>query len=147
MAYAQNRSQSVPTYIVIYLLTTYASTYTHTRTYTYHPLSPSSWLRHRQTLNLKPSIPLWWAFQTKVTTKEVGASQTKCFHLFQTGSCSWFSLFLQCAYHACVLFWVCLHLRVWKCVITAINIDKYKQNCDDITCDIDDDDCFYYYKK
>ena len=48
MAYAQNRSQSVPTYIVIYLFTTYARTYTHTHTYTYHPLSPSSWLRDRR---------------------------------------------------------------------------------------------------
>ena len=39
MAYAQNRSQSVPTYIVKYLFTTYARTYTHTHTHTHTILS------------------------------------------------------------------------------------------------------------
>jgi len=33
MAYAQNRSRSVPTYIVIYEFITYARTYTHTHTH------------------------------------------------------------------------------------------------------------------
>jgi len=30
----------------------------------------------------------------------------------------------------------CLYMCVWKCVIKLININKYKQNRDDVTCNI-----------
>ena len=31
---------------------------------------------------------------------------------------------------------VCLCMCVWKCVYKVININKYKQNCNDVTCSI-----------
>jgi len=55
---------------------------------------------------------------------------------FQPGSCARFSQFLLCANHTCVLVWVCLYIRVQKCVIKVININKHKQNRDDITCNV-----------
>ena len=44
--------------------------------------------------------------------------------------------FLLCAAHTSVLVWVCLCMCVWKCASKVMNINKCKQNCDDVTCNI-----------
>ena len=48
----------------------------------------------------------------------------------EPGSCAWLSPFFLCANHTCVLVCVCL----LKCVIKVVNINKHKQNCDDVCC-------------
>ena len=52
----------------------------------------------------------------------------------QPGSCAWLSPFLLCADHTCVLVRVCLCMCVWKCVSKVTNVNKYKENRDDVTC-------------
>jgi len=54
----------------------------------------------------------------------------------QPGSYVWFSPFLLCAHPTCVLVCACLYVCVWKCVIKVININKYKQSRDNVTCNI-----------
>ena len=62
--------------------------------------------------------------------------QNPFFRPSQPGSCAWLSPFLLCADHTCVLVCVRLYMCVWKCVIKVININKSKQNRDDVTCNI-----------
>jgi len=59
------------------------------------------------------------------------------FHPSQPGSCAWLSPFFLCDNHTCVLVCVCLYMCVYKCVIKVININKYKQNHDDVICNIE----------
>ena len=59
------------------------------------------------------------------------------FRFSQPGSCAWLSPFLFCADYKFVLVCVCLCISVRVTVsIKVININKYKQNRDDVTCNI-----------
>ena len=70
-----------------------------------------------------------------VCARPLSLTQT-FFHPSQPGSCAWFSPFLLCAKHSYSLMCVCLHMFAWNCVISLIHINKYKQNHDDVTCNI-----------
>jgi len=81
--------------------------------------------------------PLYWsnAMTTHLCVCKALVSNKKPFFCpSQPGSCVWLSPFFLCADHTCVLVCVCLCICVWQCGFKMINIDKCKQNCDDVTC-------------
>ena len=63
-------------------------------------------------------------------------SNKNYFHPFQPGSCAWFLQFLLCANHTCALACMCLYMRVRKCLIKMIHVNKYKRNRDHVTCNM-----------